>query len=106
MRNPRVWLPAILTSAITGPVATVVFGLQQNGPAIASGMGTCGLVGPIGVYTGWISDIAAGNKAAIGAMDWLALAVIVVVLPAILTWAFGLYFRKIGWIREGDLKLG
>lgn len=106
VRNPRVWLPAILTSAITGPIATVVFALQQNGPAIASGMGTCGLVGPIGVYTGWVTDIAAGNKAAIGAMDWLALAVIAIVLPAILTWAFGLYFRKIGWIREGDLKLG
>jgi len=106
VRNPRVWLPVILTSAITGSIATVVFGLQQNGPAIASGMGTCGLVGPIGVYTGWISDVAAGNKLAIGAMDWLALAVVVVILPAILSWAFGLYFRKIGWIREGDLKLG
>ncbi len=106
VRNPRIWLPATLASAITGPVATVVFGLKQNGPAIASGMGTCGLVGPIGVYTGWIADIAAGSKAAIVTLDWLALLTIVVILPALLTWAFGLYFRKIGWIRDGDLKLG
>jgi hypothetical protein len=106
VRNPRVWIPAILTSAITGPIATVVFRLQQNGPAIASGMGTCGLVGPIGVYTGWVNDIAAGSKAAIVAMDWIALALVAVVLPAILTGAFGLYFRKIGWIKAGDLKLG
>jgi uncharacterized membrane protein len=105
VRNPRVWLPAILTSAITGRSLPSSLACSRR-TAIASGMGTCGLVGPIGVYTGWISDIAAGNKAAIGAMDWLALAVIVVVLPAILTWAFGLYFRKIGWIREGDLRLG
>ncbi|HBI95754.1 MAG TPA: PTS sugar transporter subunit IIC, partial [Ruminococcaceae bacterium] len=40
-------------SAITGPIATCVFKLQMNGPAVSSGMGTCGLVGQIGVYTGW-----------------------------------------------------
>ena len=65
VRNPRIWLPAILTSAITGPVATCIFKLQMNGAAVASGMGTCGLVGQIGVYTGWINDIAAGTKSAI-----------------------------------------
>jgi len=60
-------------------------------------MGTCGLVGPIGVYTGWISDVAAGNKLAIGAMDWLALAVVVVILPAILSWAFWPLFPQ-NWL--------
>ena len=48
VRNPKTWLPAILTSAITGLIATCVFRLQMNGPAISSGMGTCGLAGQIG----------------------------------------------------------
>ena len=105
VKNPRIWIPAILTSAITGPIATCVFGLKMNGEAIASGMGTCGLVGQIGVYTGWVNDIAEGTKAAITAFDWTGLILISFVLPAILTWVFGLILRKIGWIKENDLKL-
>lgn len=105
VKNPRIWIPAILTSAITGPLATCVFKLQMNGAAVASGMGTCGLVGQIGVYTGWINDIAAGTKDAITAFDWLGLILICFILPGVLTWAFGLFFRKIGWIKENDLKL-
>lgn len=105
VKNPRIWLPAILTSAVTGPLATCVFRLQMNGPAIASGMGTCGLVGQIGVYTGWISDIQSGLKDSITAMDWMGLLLICFILPGLLTWLFGLFFRRIGWIRENDLKL-
>ncbi len=105
VRNPRIWLPAILTSAITGPIATCIFKLQMNGAAVASGMGTCGLVGQIGVYTGWLNDVASGAKDAITAFDWLGLILISFVLPGVLSWAFGLFFRKIGWIRENDLKL-
>lgn len=105
VKNPRIWLPAILTSAVTGPIATCVFGLQMNGPAISSGMGTCGLVGQIGVYTGWLADIEAGTKAAVTGFDWTGLVLISFVLPAVLTWLFGAFFRKIGWIRENDLKL-
>lgn len=105
VRNPRIWLPAILTSAITGPIATCIFKLQMNGAAVASGMGTCGLVGQIGVYTGWINDIAAGTKSAITAFDWIGLILISFILPGILAWAFGLLLRKLGWIQEGDLKL-
>jgi uncharacterized membrane protein len=106
VRNPKIWIPAILASAVTGPISTVIFRLEMNGPAVASGMGTCGLVGPIGVYTGWIDDIAAGTKAAITGADWFALAMISIVLPAVLSWIFGRICRKIGWIKEGDLKLG
>ena len=69
VRNPRIWLAPTLASAITGPLATCVFHLEMNGAAIASGMGTCGLVGQIGVYSGWVADVAAGTKAAITAMD-------------------------------------
>lgn len=105
VKNPRIWIPAILTSAITGPIATCVFKLQMNGAAVSSGMGTCGLVGQIGVYTGWLSDIAAGTKTAITAMDWLGLLLICFILPGVLCWLFGLFFRKIGWIKENDLKL-
>lgn len=107
VKNPRVWLPAILTSAITGPIATCVFRLEMNDPAggVASGMGTCGLVGQIGVYSGWVNDVAAGAKAAITSFDWLGLALVCFILPAVLCWAFGLFFRKIGWIGAGDLTL-
>ena len=65
VRNPRIWIAPTLASAVTGPIATCVFHLKMNGPAIASGMGTCGLVGPLGVYSGWIADIAKGTKAGI-----------------------------------------
>ncbi len=108
VKNPRIWLPAILTSAITGPLATCVFHFQMNDPSggVASGMGTCGLVGPIGVYAGWVADVASGIKEAITAMDWLAMLLICFVLPGILCWAFGLILRRIGWIKPGDLTLG
>ena len=107
VRNPRIWLPAIFTSAITGPLATCLFQFQMNDPSggVASGMGTCGMVGPIGVYAGWVNDVANGAKAAITAMDWVAMALLCFILPAVLTWAFGLLLRRMGWIREGDLTL-
>jgi len=105
VKNPRIWIPPTLASAITGPIATCVFRLQMNGAAVNSGMGTCGFCGQIGVYTGWVADIEAGLKAAITATDWIGLVLICFVLPAILSWTFGLFFRKIGWIKEGDLKL-
>ncbi len=105
VKNPRIWIPPTLTSMITGPLATCVFKLQMNGAAVSSGMGTCGLVGQIGVYTGWLSDIQAGTKDAITAFDWLGLVLICFVLPAILSEIFCLVLRKIGWIKENDLKL-
>lgn len=105
VKNPRIWIAPILTSAITGPIATCVFRMQMNGEAIASGMGTCGLVGQIGVYTGWLKDIEAGTKSAITAMDWISLLLICIVLPAVLTFVFGQIERKLGWIKENDLKL-
>lgn len=105
IRNPRTWIPPTLASAITGPIATCLFHLEMNGPAVSSGMGTCGLVGQIGVYTGWLDDIAAGTKAAILPMDWVGLILICFVLPAVLTLLFAFFLRKWGWIKGGDLKL-
>ena len=105
VRNPRVWIPPTVVSAITGPISTCIVRLQMNGAPVSSGMGTCGLVGQIGVYTGWVNDIAAGTKAAITGMDWLGLVLISFVLPAVLTWLIAIPLRKWGWIKEGDLKL-
>ena len=105
IRNPRTWIPPTLASAITGPIATCLFHLEMNGPAVSSGMGTCGLVGQIGVYTGWLNDIAAGTKAALLPMDWVGLILICFVLPAVLTLLFAFFLRKWGWIKDGDLKL-
>lgn len=105
VRNPRIWLPVIIVSAITGPLATYLFHLEMNGPAISSGMGTCGFVGQIGVYTGWMSEIAAGTRECITMSDWGGLLLISFVLPAVLTPVIGSVMRRKGWIKEGDLKL-
>ena len=105
VKNPRIWIAPTLASAITGPLATCVFHFEMNGAAVSSGMGTCGLVGQIGVYTGWVSDIAAGTKAAITPMDWAAMILLCFVLPAVLSVLFCEAERKLGWIKDGDLKL-
>ena len=93
VKNPKIWIPPTLASMVTGPFATVVF--QMTNIHTASGMGTCGLVGPIGVYT------SMGG----GANMWLAILLVCFVLPAVLTWIFGEVCRKLGWIKDGDLKL-
>ena len=105
VRNPRIWIPPTLAAAITGPVATCLFRLEMNGAPVSSGMGTCGLVGQLGVYTGWVNDVASGAKAAVTGMDWLGLVLISFVLPAVLTWLIAIPLRKWGWIKDGDLKL-
>ena len=107
VKNPKIWIPPTLAAAITGPLATCVFQFQMNDPAggVASGMGTCGMVGPIGVYAGWVNDVATGAKVAITGADWLGMALICIILPAVLSWAIGLVCRKIGWIKDGDMKL-
>ncbi len=100
VRNPRIWIAPTLASAITGPVATCIFHLEMNGSPISSGMGTCGLVGQIGIYTGWVSS---GQP--ITAFDWLGLILICFVLPAVLSWLFCQAERRLGWIKDGDLAL-
>ncbi len=100
IKNPRIWIPPTLASAITGPLATCLFRLEMNGAAVNSGMGTCGLCGQIGILTGWAS-----TGKTVTPMDWAGLVLICFILPAILTWLFSLPLRKIGWIKENDLKL-
>ncbi|MBQ1715724.1 MAG: PTS sugar transporter subunit IIC [Firmicutes bacterium] len=105
MKNPRIWIAPTLTAAITGPIATCVFHLKMNGAAISSGMGTCGLVGQIGVYTGWVADVASGAKDAITAFDWTGLILISFVLPAVIAFIINELLRKAGWVKDGDMKL-
>ena len=107
VKNPRIWIPPTLASTITGPIATCLFRLEMNDPAggVAAGMGTCGFVGQIGVWSGWVNDVATGAKAAVTGFDWLGLALVCFILPAILSAVFCQVLRSIGWIKEGDLKL-
>ena len=100
VKNPRIWIAPILTSAITGPISTCLFKLEMNGAPVSSGMGTCGLVGQIGMYTGWVTD-----GVAITVMHWVGMLLTHIVLPAVICWALGLVCRKLGWIKENDLKL-
>ncbi len=96
-KNPRIWIPATLVSMITGPIATCIFKLEIGaGNAVSSGMGTCGLVGPIGLAS------APGFGTS---MDWLGLFLICFVIPAVLTPVITLALGRIGWIKKGDLKL-
>lgn len=105
VKNPKIWIPPILTSVVTGPISTMFFKLEMNGVAISSGMGTCGLVGQIGIYTGWLQDVQEGVKTSITAFDWIGLLLICFVLPAVLTPLFAQICRKLGYIKEGDLTL-
>ena len=93
MKKPVVWLPVILASAITGPVSTCLFKLKCTG--VSAGMGTCGFVGPIGVFT----DMGFTTASIIGVLT------VCIILPAVLSIVFAEIMRKFGWIEHGDLKL-
>ena len=117
LRKPVLWIPPVVASIVNGPIATCLFKLQMNGAPINSGMGTSGLCGPIGCVTGWFSpseraltvgesmgvDIAAAY--ANPAVQWIGLAVVCVVVPALVSWLVSELMRKKGWISDGDYKL-
>ena len=111
VKNPRIWIPPTLASAITGPIATCLFRLEMNGDPINSGMGTCGLCGQLGVWTGWLAPseaaVAKVGAAAVSptAFHWIGLVLICFVLPAVLSVFFCEFCRMGGWIKEGDLPL-
>lgn len=93
VKKPVIWVPATLAAAITGPIATCLFKLQCTG--VSAGMGTCGLVGPIGIFT----DMGFTTQSIIGVI------LVCIVLPAALSLAFSEGMRKLGWIKDGDMKL-
>ena len=110
IKNPKIWIAPIVTSMITGPIATCLFHLEMNGAPINSGMGTCGLCGQIGVWTGWLapSESAIAKGASVinpTAFDWLGLILISFVLPAVLAPLINSACRKLGWVKDGDLTL-
>ncbi len=97
VKKPIIWLPAIITSAILGPVSTLVFGFENN--PIGSGMGTAGLVGPINAF-----QVMTAN----GTPAWLVLleiALLCFILPGVISWLIAFIMRKFGWIKDGDMKL-
>ena len=93
VRRPQIWIPPTLASAMIGPISTMVFKLKCSG--VAAGMGTCGMVGPIGVI----------NATEKGPMLWIGLVLCCIVLPAVLSLLFSEIMRKLGWIKEGDMLL-
>ena len=94
VKKPIIWLPATLAAAVVGPISTLVFKLQCTG--VSAGMGTCGLVGPLGIF----SDMGFGNTNA-----WIGVVVCCIVLPAVLSVIFNEILRKLGLVKTGDYKL-
>lgn len=92
-RTPQIWIPPTLASVICGPISTLVFKLECSG--ISAGMGTCGLVGPIGILA----------DSGTSAFTWVGLILLCVVLPAVISLAISEFMRKMGWIKFGDMKL-
>lgn len=104
IRHPQIWIAPTLASAITGPLAVCAFDLKMYGAAINSGMGTCGLLGPIGMILGWY-DPANAYPHDVTALNWIGLVLICFVLPAVLSIAFNEILRKIGLVKDGYMKL-
>lgn len=96
VRNPKIWIPPILASAILGPLATVVFKMQNN--AAGGGMGTSGFVGQIMTWQTMSGTTSSG-------VLLFEILLLHFVLPAILTFLISQYMRKKQWIRYGDMKL-
>lgn len=92
-KRPQIWIPPTLAAAVCGPISTLVFRLECNG--VSAGMGTCGLVGPLGIVS------AMGG----GANMWIGILIVCFVLPAVLSYVFYLVMKKAGWIKAGDMKL-
>lgn len=95
-KKPIILLPAVVASAVVGPLATTVFGLLCT-PS-GSGMGTAGLVGVFGV-------LEASKNAMTPSMMWLAIVLLMFVLPAVIAWAVAVLMRKVGLLKAGDMKL-
>ncbi len=104
VRHPQIWIAPTLASAITGPLAVCLFDLRMYGAAINSGMGTCGLLGPIGMILGWLSP-ENGYPSEVTLMNWVGLVLVCFILPAVLSFIFNEILRKLGWVKDGYMKL-
>ena len=93
VKKPQIWIPPTLAAAVVGPIATCLFKLECTG--VSAGMGTCGLVGPIGI----IADMGFTWNSVLGILFAC------IVLPAVLSFIFNEIMRKMGWIKTGDMQL-
>ena len=93
VKKQQIWIPATLASAITGPISTCIFKLECTG--VSAGMGTCGFVGPIGVF----ADMGFNANSIVGVV------LVCIVLPAVISLTISEIMRKLGWIKYGDMKL-
>ena len=96
VRHPQIWIPPILSSAILGPVSTMLFQMTNN--ATGSGMGTAGLVGPIMTW-----QVMTQTEA--GTIVLFKIMIIQFILPAVITLLISEFMRKRRWIHPGDMKL-
>ena len=96
MKKPIIWLPAIISSAILGPVSTLLFGMTSN--ATGSGMGTAGLVGQIMTWQ-------VMTETADATIVLIKILLMHFILPAIITLIVSEFMRKKNWIKSGDMKL-
>ena len=96
MRKPQIWIAPTLTSAILGPISTCVF--QMTNTPTGAGMGTSGLVGQFGAF-------AAMGETLGQAQIFAEVLLMHFVAPAILALLIDLVMRKIGWVKEGDMKI-
>lgn len=93
VKHPVIWIAPTLAAALTGPISTMIFKLKCMG--VSAGMGTCGLVGPIGVI----------DSTEMNAFSWVGLVLVCIVLPAVFSFVFNEIFRKLGWVKDGYMKL-
>lgn len=96
VRHPLIWVPPILSSAILGPIGTMVFHMTNN--ATGSGMGTAGLVGPLMTW-----QVMTQTESPVIVL--LKIVLIQFVLPAVVTLLISEFMRKRKWIKPGDMKL-
>lgn len=96
MRKPMIWLPAIIASAILGPISTMIFGMTSN--ATGSGMGSAGLVGQIMTFQTMVETLPSG-------VVLFQIILMHFLLPGLLAFAVSEIMRKKGWIKDGDMKL-
>ncbi|MDN5351207.1 MAG: uncharacterized protein PWQ12_123 [Clostridiales bacterium] len=96
IKNPKIWIPPIVASAILGPISTFVLGMQSN--SVGAGMGTSGLVGQFGAYAAMGETMGTGTF-------FITIAIMHFILPAVLSLIVSEWMRKKGWIQLGDMKL-
>lgn len=92
-KKPAIWIAPTLAAAVCGPISTMIFKLTCNG--VAAGMGTCGLVGPIGIFSAMGANVT----------SILGIVLCCIVLPAVLSFVFNEILRKIGLVKTGDMAL-